>query len=133
MPEETVSDSNIIFKTPLAACRDVMNPPDYLKKLKSYNPQKPCQLYNKCISCNNVIIAEVNLPDLYAMQRDYLLMLELVPAMEVPYFTTIRENLSMLSRILDPQHSNFSVEQLESARRLSEFIETSVLVDGVIL
>lgn len=133
IPAVSVSDSGIIFKTPLAACRDVMNPPDFVKKLQSYSPQKPCQLYNKCIACDNVIILKSNLPDLFAMQRDYLLMLELVPAMETPYFDTIRENLFMLSRILDPQHSNFSAEQLEEGRRLSEFVETSVLVDGVML
>lgn len=133
IPVAPVQDPNIIFKTPLAACRDVMNPPDYMKKLKSYNPQKPCQLYNKCISCNNVIITEANLPDLFAMQRDYLRMIELVAAMETPYFNTIRENLSVLSKILDPQFSSFSSEQLENGRRLSEFVETSVLVDGVML
>lgn len=63
----------VVFKTPaLASCRNIFNPPDFIKKLSSYVPGSPCALYNMCLGCENVLLTASNLPELFAMGADYL-------------------------------------------------------------
>ena len=38
----------ITFHTPLAECRNIFDPPDFVKNLSSYTPGTPCSQYNKC-------------------------------------------------------------------------------------
>lgn len=134
-PVESVAvdnnDHNFIFKTSLAACRNIFNPPEFIKKLKSYVPGRPCSLYNKCLACDNVIITKSHLPMLFALQRDYLHMMSVTRVMDTPYAGVIKENLSLLEAILTPNDAGFSEEELRDGERLAEFEETSVLVEGV--
>ncbi|SDO38105.1 Phage integrase family protein [Pseudomonas poae] len=128
-PRATPSDV-IIFKTPLGGCRNILNPPDFIKKLKSYIPGRPCSLYNKCLGCDNRLITKANLPDLFAMRRDYLHAIESSRVLDTPYGAVILENLALLEEILDPKFSDFTPEELAEAEQLSEYIETSVMVEG---
>lgn len=128
-PRATRSDV-IIFKTPLGGCRNILNPPDFIKKLKSYIPGRPCSLYNKCLGCDNRLITKSNLPDLFAMRRDYLHAIESSRVLDTPYGAVILENLALLEEILDTKFSDFTPEELAEAEQLSEYIETSVMVEG---
>lgn len=120
------------FHTPLAECKNIFDPPEFVKKLSSYIPGTPCSQYNKCLSCDNVIITAKNLPEIFAMQRDYTLLTEHTRVMDTPYGHVIRENLELIKNITDPQLSDFSVEELQDGQRLSEYIETTTLVDGAV-
>lgn len=120
----------VIFKTPLASCRNIFNPPEFIKKLSSYVPGSPCALYNMCLGCENVLLTASNLPELFAMERDYLTLKEVSRIMDTPYGRVVRENLALLEGILHSK-SDFSPEELAEGRRLSEFVDTTVLVDGV--
>lgn len=131
IPERNVEDE-VIFKTPLSACRNIFDPPEFIKKLKTYVPGKACSQYNKCLSCENVIITSANLPELFAMQRDYLLLLERNRILDTPYGHVVKENLNLIEQIINPETSDFSVDELGFAERLSLQIDTSILVDGVI-
>lgn len=134
---QEVETSNIeklgaIFQTPLAGCKNIFDPPEFVKNLSSYIPGTPCSQYNKCLSCDNVIITTKNLPEIFAMQRDYVLLTEHTRVMDTPYGYVIRENLELIKSITDPKLSNFSIKELQDGRRLAEYIETTILVDGVI-
>lgn len=120
------------FHTPLAECRNIFDPPDFVKNLSSYIPGTPCSQYNKCLGCDNVIITAKNLPEIFAMKRDYTLLKEHSRVMDTPYGHVISENLELIKGITEPELSNFSLEELENGRRLAEYIETTTLVDGVI-
>jgi hypothetical protein len=120
----------VVFKTPLASCRNIFNPPDFIKKLSSYVPGSPCALYNMCLGCENVLLTASNLPELFAMERDYLTLKESSRIMDTPYGRVVRENLALLEGILHSK-SDFTSEELDEGRRLSEFVDTTVLVDGV--
>ncbi|MEN8358394.1 site-specific integrase [Acinetobacter towneri] len=122
----------ISFQTPLAECKNIFDPPEFVKKLASYVSGTPCSQYNKCLGCENVIITTNNLPEIFAMQRDYTLLTEHTRVMDTPYGHVIRENLELISNITDPKLSDFSLEELETGRRLAEYIETTILVDGAI-
>lgn len=120
----------VVFKTPLASCRNIFNPPEFIKKLSSYVPGSPCALYNMCLGCENVLLTASNLPELFAMERDYLTLKEVSRIMDTPYGRVVRENLALLDGILHSK-SDFTPEELAEGRRLSEFVDTTVLVDGV--
>ncbi|MDY1047580.1 tyrosine-type recombinase/integrase [Pseudomonas coleopterorum] len=120
----------VVFKTPLASCRNIFNPPEFIKKLSSYVPGSPCALYNRCLGCENVLLTASNLPELFAMERDYLTLKESSRIMDTPYGRVVRENLALLDGILHSK-SDFTPEELTEGRRLSEFVDTTVLVDGV--
>jgi len=121
----------VIFKTPLADCANIFNPPDFVKKLPSYVPGTPCAMYNKCLACDNSIITVAHLPRLFAMNRDYTRLVEVSRVMDTPYGFVVKENMNLLKKILDPATSDFSEEELREAHRLSEYIETTILIDGV--
>jgi hypothetical protein len=79
-----------------------------------------------------VIITAKNLPEIFAMQRDYILLTEHSRVMDTPYGYVIRDNLELIKSIVDSEQSDFSAEELETGQRLSEYVETTILVDGVI-
>lgn len=136
VPEDIKSKKNdelvTTFHTPLAECRNIFDPPNFVKNLSSYIPGTPCSQYNKCLSCDNVIITAKNLPEIFAMKRDYTLLTEHSRVMDTPYGHVISENLELIKGITEPELSNFSLEELENGRRLAEYIETTTLVNGVI-
>lgn len=121
----------VVFRTPLADCKNILNPPDFVKSLSSYVPGTPCSLYNKCLSCENAMITVAHLPQLFALYRDYSRLLEVSRVMDTPYGAVVRENMSILKGILDPKISDFSEEELSEAKRRSDYISSTVLVDGV--
>ncbi|AYN98118.1 hypothetical protein D8767_03680 [Pseudomonas sp. LTGT-11-2Z] len=133
---DTHNDSHstaVFIRTGLVECRDAYDPPPEIKELSDYKEGNPCSLLNKCLSCRNCIITASNLPDLFAMQRDYRAMLETSNVAQTPYGHIIRENLLTLGSILTPSPQGFDAEQLELAERLSENILTSTLVEGMTL
>lgn len=121
----------VIFRTPFADCRNILNPPDFVKKLSSYIPGSPCSLYNKCLSCENAMITVAHLPQLFALYRDYSRLVEVSRVMDTPYGSVVLENMNILKGVLSPGSSDFSADELSEAKRLSDYISSTVLVDGV--
>lgn len=121
----------VVFKTPLADCMNIFNPPEFVRSLASYVPGTPCAMYNKCLSCDNSIITVAHLPQLLAMYRDYARLVEVSRVMDTPYGFVVKENMSLLEDMLDPETSDFSEEELHNAQRLSDYIDTTILIDGV--
>ncbi|MHA5498400.1 tyrosine-type recombinase/integrase [Pseudomonas aeruginosa] len=136
-PKETKSEAHtgspIPIRTRLVECLNVYDPPEDIKALPDYKPGSPCGLLNKCLSCRNNIITVSNLPDLFAMRRDYRTMLDNNNILSTPYARVVLENLEVLESILTPSPNGFSAEQLEQAERLSEYIITSTLIEGMTL
>lgn len=127
------SSPAVIIRTSLVECRNVYDPPPEIRKSPGYKEGNPCSLLNKCLSCRNCIITVSNLPDLFAMRRDYNAMMETSSVAQTPYGRIIRENLETLDSLLTPSAQGFDTEQLEYAERLSEHILTSTLVEGMTL
>lgn len=121
------------LRSGLATCMNVFDPPAFIKALASYDPSKPCTLFNKCLSCSNSIITVSHLPELFAMRRDYQRMIEVNRVLDTPYGAVILDNLDVLNNLLDPEASDFSVEELTKAKRLSENLQVSILTEGVTL
>lgn len=120
----------IIFSTPLGGCANIFSPPDFIKNSSIYQKGQPCSQYNKCLACENIMITIDKLPMLFAMRRDYMLLMQRNRIMETPYGIVIEENLSLLDEILNPKKSDFCEEDLKQAEGLSLYEETAI-VDGV--
>ncbi|WP_202967036.1 hypothetical protein, partial [Aeromonas salmonicida] len=88
--------------------------------------------FNKCLSCNNVIITRSHLPDLFALYRDYTQVARNTRLMLTPHGKVIQDNIDILESILG-ERSEFSAKELEVAKRLSLNIESTILIDGVSL
>lgn len=124
-------ETKVFFRTPFGECRNIFNPPDFVKKLSSYVPGNPCSQYNKCLSCKNVIITVQNLPQIFAMRRDYKNLLKNSHVTNTPYGHVIFENLTLIESIIS-EGTDFSPEELENAEKLAEYIENTCLIDGVL-
>lgn len=127
------SSPPVIIRTGLVSCKDALNPPEEITKLPSYKKGSKCSLLNKCLSCSNSIITVSNLPDLFAMQWDYLSTISTSNVAETPYGAVIRENLKVLDSILTPSDQGFTAEQLDEARRLAEHIIFNPMIETVSL
>ncbi|MFA0432552.1 tyrosine-type recombinase/integrase [Vibrio cyclitrophicus] len=121
------NETQIIMKTPLGGCKNIFEPPDFIKKSSLYVKGKPCSQYNKCLSCENVMLTEKHLPELFAMQRDYLATLESGDVVNTPYYVVVLENLSLLDDILNTETSEFEEDVLTKAKEDSLFIETTIV------
>lgn len=126
------TESSVTFHTPLAQCKNIFDPPDVVKNLSSYVHGTPCSQYNKCLSCDNVIITAKNLPEIFAMKRDYTNLMNNTHIMDTPYGHVVKENMTLIKSILDPELSYFSQDELEQGERLSEYIDITTIIDGVI-
>lgn len=115
----------VIFSTPLGGCSNLFSPPDFIRKSKLYKSGQPCSQYNKCLTCDNVMLIADHLPMLFAMKRDYMILMQRNRIMETPYGIVIAENLAVLDEILNPKKSDFSEEELEKGERLSQFEQTA--------
>lgn len=121
---------SVVYTTPLGGCKNVFNPPEFIKKSKSWKEGSACSNFNKCIACDNVIITTSHLPDLFAMYRDYKQICRNNTLMATPHGKTVIDNLDILENLLG-EKSEFSQEELSKAQRLSMNIESTILIDGV--
>lgn len=64
------------------------------------------------------------------MERDYRKLADVSRVMDTPYGHVVHESLSLLESILGDK-SDFTAEELAEGRRLAEFVDTTILIDGV--
>tara|TARA_Y100000588_G_C14277872_1_gene935309 strand:+ start:1408 stop:3726 length:2319 start_codon:yes stop_codon:yes gene_type:complete len=121
------NENNIIFTTPLGGCANVFEPPEFIKSSSSYTKGQACSQYNKCLSCENVMLTVTHIPELFAMRRDYLLLAQNSKIIQTPYGIVLKENLSLLDDILTPSEDGFSKEELALGEQRSLFVETNII------
>jgi len=129
LPEQEKYQAEIIFKTPLGGCANIFDPPDFIKKSPGYKGGA-CSNFNKCLSCENVIITVSHLPDLFALLRDYHIVWNNGKVASTPYGAVVLENIEILESLLGDE-SEFEKSELRKAERLSRYIDSTVMIDGV--
>lgn len=113
----------IIFQTPLSGCANIFDPPDFIKKSQKFKEGQACSQFNKCLSCENIMLSVMHLPILFALERHYIRLSEVNRVIDTPYGIVILENLAILEQILDPNESDFSSAELEFAKKQSFHID----------
>lgn len=124
------NNDRIIFNTPLAGCSNIFQPPQFIKKSKLFVEGQACSQFNKCLGCDNVMLISAHLPELFAMRRDYLILMQRNRIMDTPYGVVVEENIFLLAEMLLPEKSDFTLDELEEGERLSQYVETAI-IDGV--
>lgn len=59
-----------IFKGTFCDCKNPYDPPEQVKKTRGYRTGDACTNWNMCLSCENVLITEQNLPKLWAYRSE---------------------------------------------------------------
>lgn len=117
----------IVFKTALGGCKNIMSPPEYIIKSTNYKGGA-CNNFNKCLLCDNVIITRNHLPELLAQQRD-LLHVVTTGIERTPIWEEVTKKLQILNQMLG-ENSEFSEEELNEARRLSMYVDSTIIING---
>jgi Phage integrase family len=114
-----------IFKAPVCHCKNPYDPPEVVKKSKSYHEGDACTFWNMCLQCENVLITEMNLPKLCAYRNEIrraLSNLNEIPRQGELY----KKILMILDEILSPDVL-FPQSKLEWADELAMEAEFEVL------
>lgn len=120
----------LVHSTPLGGCKNIFDPPDFIKKSKGWKEGAACSNLNKCLVCDNVIVTISHLPSLFALYRDYKEVARNGSIMTTPHGGVIKDNIDVLESLLGDS-SEFSQEELHKAQRLSLSVESTILIDGV--
>jgi len=59
-----------IFKAPVCHCKNPYDPPETVRKTRNYHEGDACSYFNMCLSCDNVLVTEMNLPKLIAYRNE---------------------------------------------------------------
>lgn len=114
-----------IFKAPVCHCKNPYNPPEVVKKSKSYREGDVCTFWNMCLQCENVLITEMNLPKLFAYRNEIRRALSNVN--EIPRQGELYKKILMIiDEILSPGVL-FPQDKLEWAADLAMDAEFEVL------
>ncbi|NMP04842.1 site-specific integrase [Pseudoalteromonas arctica] len=121
--EDENSETKAIV-TPMltSSCKDIMNPPTWIKESDFYVEGEPCVQFNQCLACENVLITVESLPHLFARKRDLLTIFESSDLKETPYKIFLNRHIKTLDSILEEKQSNFTREELKKAEQESVFI-----------
>lgn len=64
------SPGKFIFKAPICYCKNPYDPPEIVRRSKDYREGDACSYFNMCLSCENVLITETNLPRLISYRTE---------------------------------------------------------------
>lgn len=116
---------SFVFKAPVCHCKNPYDPPETVRKASNYHEGDACSYFNMCLTCDNVLITEMNLPKLIAYRNEIVRALRNVN--EIPRQGELYKRTKMLlDEILAPGQI-FSKDALEWAVQVSEVDEFEVL------
>lgn len=109
--------------TPTCNCRDIMNPPEWIKQSNKYQEGMACTQFNKCSVCENGVITVDKLPEQFILLRKYRDLAKGEAVEITPYGQAIKTEIQILEARLDPKNSPFSKDELDIAEQQSYFME----------
>lgn len=118
-----------LFKGILSDCKNTFDPPDRIKKSVGYVPGQACTNFNMCLFCKNVIVMREHLPVLTTYRGQLISSLS-NNIQNLPHANLYNMTLEVLNDLLDPDHGEFSCEDLEWAIEMSETID--IVIDPLV-
>ncbi len=116
---------DFIFRAPVCHCKNPYDPPQVVRKGSNYHEGDPCSNFNMCLTCDNVLITEMNLPKHIAYRSEIVRALANVS--EIPRQGELYKQTKMvLDQILTPGQI-FSQDALDWAAQVAEVEEFEVL------
>jgi hypothetical protein len=119
-----------VYSGIICDCKNIYDPPEEVKRLKSYKEGQSCSWFNMCLLCKNVIITKHHLPILFNYRKQILLSSSYSKE-ELPLPHIYDRMLLILNSILDDDSSKIDKQDLEWAKRIAErdsaqFIDPSI-------
>jgi hypothetical protein len=116
---------NFIFKAPVCHCKNPYDPPEAVRRSGSYHEGEACTYFNMCLSCDNVLVTEMNLPRVVSYRSD--IELALTNVSDIPRQGELYKKTKMiLDEILAPGIL-FSKEAIDWATQLAQVASFEVL------
>lgn len=97
---ETQRAENVIYKGMLCDCKNVYDPPESVRRLKTYRLGQPCTYFNMCLRCPNVVITKKHLPPLINYQREIEQSMSSSNLTNVPNATNYEQDSAVLDGIM---------------------------------
>lgn len=126
--DQSSNNQNVIYKGILCDCKNPFDPPEDVKKLKTYQEGQPCTRMNMCMFCNNVIIFKRDLPLIWMYKKQIEVALDRVTD-QLPNQQEYLKSLDIIYALFDEEQSEFTKEDIEWAISVSENLDE--LVDPV--
>lgn len=118
-----------LFKGLISDCKNVFDPPEWLKRTMDYIAGQPCTRFNMCLFCHNVVIMLEHLPLLTAY-RAQILAAQANNVQNLPHASFYDRSLAVIDNLLDPETGEFTREEIEWA--IEESVRLDIFVDPLI-
>lgn len=122
---ETKTHPVRLHKGLLSDCKNVFDPPAWVRRAADYVPGQACTRFNMCLFCKNVVVFAEHLPVVAAYRGQILADLD-NNIQDLPNESLYRDSLSVLDFLLDPDDGPFTAQDVEWA------LEIAVTLDVVI-
>jgi integrase len=118
------------IETLMCKCKNVLDPPEHVRKATNYVEGDGCTSFNMCLFCENNLVTEVDLPYLAYYRAQVRQALSPQSRTNVPNRKLYERTHSVLDQILDPESSEFTPEQIERALTLS--LDVDLVIDSLV-
>lgn len=115
-----------IYKGLVSDCRNVFDPPDFVKATPNYVEGNACGRFNMCLFCHNIIVFRRHLPKLAAYRKQ----IRSSNIEDVPNASFYSETLAVLDNLFDPEFGEFTREDIDWAEEQSQY--ETVAVDTMV-
>lgn len=115
-----------LYKGLISDCRNVFDPPDFVKATTNYVEGKACGRFNMCLFCHNIIVFRRHLPKLAAYRKQ----IRSSNTEDVPNASFYSETLAVLDNLFDPEFGEFTREDIDWAEEQSQY--ETVAVDSMV-
>jgi integrase len=116
---------SFVFKALVCHCKNPYDPPQIVRNASNYREGDACSYFNMCLTCDNVLITEMNLPKLIAYRNEIARALANVD--EIPRQGELyKQTMMVLDEILVPGQV-FSRDAIDWAIQVAKVDEFEVL------
>lgn len=115
-----------VYKGLISDCKNVFDPPDFVKVSTNYVEGMGCGRFNMCLFCHNVIVFRRHLPKLAAYRKQ----IRSSNTEDVPNASFYSETLAVLDNLFNPEFGEFTQQDIDWAEEQSQYV--TVAVDSMV-
>jgi integrase len=128
---ETLANVDVTYKGIMCDCKDVYDPPDWVKRLPHFRPGRACTFWNMCLFCPNVLITRKHLPLLVSYAKEIEVALEHNSLRQAPNGAQYQKIQSLLGRIFDEEFDDEAVAWAKEVAENADYHLDAVTYRGV--